>query len=293
MSKPRVQEIKWADSKLDFSNRCAVLGILNVTDDSFSNDGLYSDVDAAVARGVEMVANGADIIDIGAESSRPGSKRVCASKQIERVVPVIERLAVKVDVPISIDTYDAQVAKAALDAGASMINDITAGADEDMFELAAGRSVPLVLMHIKGTPENMQDAPTYDDVVGEVFGFLLERAQKAIDAGVDGSMIILDPGIGFGKTIEHNLALLANLERFVESGYAVLLGASRKWFIGQITGRDVACERVAGTIATSVAAQNAGVQIIRVHDVAENLDAVKMAAKIGQASCLTFDEFEN
>jgi dihydropteroate synthase len=161
-----------------------------------------------------------------------------------------------------------------------MINDISAGADPGMFELAAKMNTPIVLMHMKGTPENMQKSPVYENVVDEVLEFLLERADRAIKAGVDRKLIIIDPGIGFGKTLEHNLLLLRNLDRFVGAGFAVLVGASRKGFIGELTGRRIAAQRAAGTIATSIAAQNAGVGIVRVHDVADNLDALKVAAMI-------------
>ncbi|MFI4910790.1 MAG: dihydropteroate synthase [Sedimentisphaeraceae bacterium JB056] len=280
MSPSRVDKILWNDFELDFSHHCAVMGILNLTSDSFSDGGLYQDIDAAVAHGMEMAGYGADIIDIGPESSRPGSKRLSAEVQTARAVPVIKQLAGSVNIPISIDTYDASVARAAIEAGASIINDITAGDCEGMFELAAEKKVPIILMHMQGSPEKMQESPVYGDVTSEVLGFLLDRAVKAEEKGVDRNLIILDPGIGFGKTIEHNLALIRDLDKFVESGYAVLLGASRKRFIGQITGKEKACDRVAGTVATSVLAQIAGVQIVRVHDVQENLDALKVAGRI-------------
>jgi dihydropteroate synthase len=276
----KVVQIPMPGFKLDFSRRSAVMAILNVTDDSFSDGGLYYDTDKALAAGLQMAQLGADIIDIGPESSRPGSGRISPSVAIRRSRPVIERLRDKLEIPMSIDTYDASVAEAAIKAGASMINDISAGADPGMFELAAKMNTPIVLMHMKGTPENMQKSPVYENVVDEVLEFLLERADRAIKAGVDRKLIIIDPGIGFGKTLEHNLLLLRNLDRFVGAGFAVLVGASRKGFIGELTGRRIAAQRAAGTIATSIAAQNAGVGIVRVHDVADNLDALKVAAMI-------------
>jgi dihydropteroate synthase len=276
----RIDKMTFSGFTLDFTRRCAVMGILNVTGDSFSDGGLYNDTASAVARGIEMAAMGADIIDIGPESSRPGSKRLSANEQISRAIPVIERLAAEVDIPLSIDTYDPAVARAAIEAGASIINDITAGGRKGMFELAAEKQSPIILMHMQGTPETMQQKPSYDNVVNEVYDFLLSRAHLAVERGVKKEHIIIDPGVGFGKTIEHNLQLLRNLDKFTSSGYAVLLGASRKGFIGQITGREKPSERAAGTVATTLKAYYAGVQIIRVHDIAENIDALKIAACI-------------
>ncbi|MHC5100902.1 MAG: dihydropteroate synthase, partial [Planctomycetota bacterium] len=217
--------VEWPSGKLDFSGGAIVMGILNVTPDSFSDGGQFDDVDRAVAHGIEMTRQGAAIIDIGPESSRPGSDPVSVEDQIARAVPIIEQLSAKIDIPISIDTTNPTVAKAALDAGAAIINDITALADEAMAKLAAERQVPVILMHMQGTPQIMQIDPQYDDVVTEVLRFLLERARIAEEAGIAREHLILDPGIGFGKTTEHNLQLLRELEVICDQGYRVLIGA--------------------------------------------------------------------
>jgi dihydropteroate synthase len=272
--------LKWGMGKLDFSKGCLVMGILNVTPDSFSDAGQYFDTNKAIEHGLKMAADGAAIIDVGAESTRPGSKPVSANEQIKRAIPVIEAIAGKSKVLISIDTYDYEVAKAALGAGAAIINDITALSDERMGTLSAEYGVPVVLMHIKGTPATMQNEPKYDDVVGEVLTFLLDSAKKAEKSGIPKERIFIDPGIGFGKTIEHNLLLLKNIGRFVDSGYRVLVGTSRKAFIGKITGRENPAKRVFGTAATVALCAAAGVSIVRVHDVAEMSDVVSMIEQI-------------
>jgi dihydropteroate synthase len=268
--------IEWPAGRLDFSAGCVVMGVLNVTPDSFSDGGEFFDTDKAIEKGEQMAGEGAAIIDVGGESTRPGSASVSAEEQIRRVVPVIEALAKKVDVPISIDTYNYEVAEAALDAGAAMINDITALSDERMEELAGEVGVPVVLMHIQGTPATMQIEPKYKDVVGEVRRFLLERAERAEQFGIDKSKIFIDPGIGFGKTTEHNLLLLRDIDRFVDSGYRVCVGTSRKAFIGKLTGKEKPTERIFGTAATVALCAAAGVSIVRVHDVAEMVDVVKI-----------------
>ncbi|MHC4770597.1 MAG: dihydropteroate synthase, partial [Planctomycetota bacterium] len=275
--------VEWPSGKLDFSGGAIVMGILNVTPDSFSDGGQFDDVDRAVAHGIEMTRQGAAIIDIGPESSRPGSDPVSVEDQIARAVPIIEQLSAKIDIPISIDTTNPTVAKAALDAGAAIINDITALADEAMAKLAAERQVPVILMHMQGTPQIMQIDPQYDDVVTEVLRFLLERARIAEEAGIAREHLILDPGIGFGKTTEHNLQLLRELEVICDQGYRVLIGASRKRFIGQITGKDIPADRIFGTAATTAIAVANGASIIRVHDVAETVDVVKVANAICRA----------
>jgi len=272
-----VNILEWSRGKLDFSDGCLVMGILNVTPDSFSDGGQFLDTKAAVAHGVKMAEEGAAIIDVGAESTRPDSEPVSADEQIKRAVPVIEALAERVDVPISIDAYNVEVAKTALDAGASIINDITLLADDRMAELAAERQVPVILMHMQGTPAMMQAEPKYDDVVADVLEFLLERAKKAEQFGIPKEKIFIDPGIGFGKTLEHNLLLLRNINKFTETGCRVLLGTSRKSFIGKITGKESPADRIFGTAATVALAAAAGVSIVRVHDVAEMLDVVKVA----------------
>jgi dihydropteroate synthase len=265
---------------LDFSAGCLVMGILNVTPDSFSDGAEFLDVDAAVSHGIKMAGAGAAIIDIGPESTRPGSKPVCPEEQIKRAIPVIQQLASKTDVVISIDTYNPVIAKAALDAGAGMINDITALADEKMAILTAEANVPIVLMHMQGEPLTMQNDPKYDDVTGEVLEFLLARAKRAQDFGIAEEMIFIDPGIGFGKTTEHNLTILRNIDKFTASDYRVLLGASRKRFIGEITGRENPKDRIFGTAATTALTVAAGVSIVRVHDIAETMDVVKITNAI-------------
>jgi dihydropteroate synthase len=272
--------IKWPRGRLDFSSGCIVMGVLNITPDSFSDGGQFFDVGRAVEHGLQMVADGAVIIDVGGESTRPGAAPILPEQQIERIVPVIEQLAEKADVPISIDTYNFEVAKAALNAGAAMINDITALSDPRLADLAAKQQIPVVLMHMQGTPRTMQVEPKYDDVVSEVRRFLLSQAKRAEQAGIPKDRIFIDPGIGFGKTLEHNLLLLRNIDRFVVTDYRVLVGTSRKSFIGQITGKEKPEDRIFGTAATVALCAAAGVSIVRVHDVAEMADVVKLANAI-------------
>jgi dihydropteroate synthase len=260
-----------------------VMGVLNVTPDSFSDGGRFFDTDEAVKHGLQMAADGAAIIDIGGASTRPGSEPVSADEQVRRVIPVIESLCGKIEVPISIDTCDCDVAREALEAGAGIINDITALSDERMGELAADNDVPVILMHMQGTPATMQAEPRYEDVVGEVLAFLLDRAKRAEQSGISKEKIFIDPGIGFGKTQEHNLSLLANLDKFVSSGYRVLVGTSRKSFIGKITDKERPDARLFGTAATVALCAEAGVSIVRVHDVAEMLDVVRMTRAVCQA----------
>lgn len=269
--------LEWLCGRLDFSDGPLIMGVLNVTPDSFSDGGRYADVERAVEHGLEMVADGAAIIDVGPESSRPGSERVCAEEQISRAVPVIKLLSERTNTPISVDVYEAKVAKACLDAGAAIVNDISGGNDPAMFDVCAERDVPIVIMHMKGTPNSMQENPQYGDVVAEVRDYLLSQAKKAEAAGLKSDRIILDPGIGFGKTLEHNIELIKKIDVLCGCGYRVLLGTSRKRFIGTITSREVADQRLGGTIATTVSGVFSGVDVFRVHDVRENLDAVKMA----------------
>ena len=268
--------LQWPKGKLDFSEGCLIMGILNVTPDSFSDGGQFIDTEKAIAHGVEMASQGAAVIDIGGESTRPGSKPVSINEEIERVTPIIKSLSEKVNIPISIDTYHIEAAKAALDAGASIINDITALNDKRMGELAAEYEVPIILMHMQGTPATMQAEPKYNDVVQEVLEYLLERANRAEKAGVPKERIFIDPGIGFGKTIEHNLELLRNIDKFVATDYRVLIGTSRKSFIGKITKKPIPSERIFGTAATVALCAAAGVSIARVHDVPQMLDVVKI-----------------
>ncbi len=257
-----------------------IMGILNVTPDSFSDGGAYPSTSRAVARAVEMVEEGAAIIDVGGESTRPGAERIDATEQKRRILDVIEevRKAVGTEIQISVDTTLSEAASAALDAGADMINDVSAGRDDpEMFALVAERGVPYCLMHMQGTPMTMQDDPQYEDVVMEVREFLLERAKVAQDSGVAREQIVLDPGIGFGKRTEHNLQLIANLRQLVVSGYPILLGTSRKRFIGEVAGSSDPASRMPATVATTGLGVSAGVRIFRVHDVWQNYQAMQVA----------------
>lgn len=268
-------------------HKSLIMGILNVTPDSFSDGGQYTNLEQAVNRGLQMIEQGADIIDIGGESTRPGAATVSTAEQMYRVVPVIKSLRSKSKVLISVDTTDVTVAKAALDAGANWINDVSAGEDaqtredpEPMLSLAAKMNIPIVLMHRQGKSVTMQDAPVYDDVCLEVKEYLRERAILAEKIGVSKSNIILDPGIGFGKLLEHNLALLSDMKSLTSLGHPILLGTSRKQFIGKICNEDDPEKRIAGTCATTALGVAAGVQIFRVHDVVENRQAADIAWEI-------------
>ncbi len=263
-----------------------LMGILNVTPDSFSDGGRYVTEAAATRQALAMAGAGAEIIDVGGESTRPGSDRVAATVQIERVAPVIHSL--KRSLPahcfISIDTSLSEVAEAAIDAGADFVNDVSAGRDDPvMFDMVARRGVAIVLMHMQGTPKTMQEAPCYQDVVTEVREFLLQRAEVARRAGIPRESIVLDPGIGFGKRKIDNLRLMAHLEDFVSTGFPLLLGASRKRFMGAILQVREPTELVAATVATTTLGVMAGVKIFRVHDVAENRQALEVAWAIRQA----------
>jgi len=266
--------VAWPGGRLDFSDGCIVMGVLNVTPDSFSDGGKFFDTDKAVEWGIQMAEDGAAIIDVGGESTRPGAKPVSADEQIKRVIPIVEAISGKTDVPVSIDARNYEVARAALDAGAAMINDVTAFSDERVGKLAAEREVPVVLMHMLGEPQSMQRNPQYKDVVSDVRGYLLERAKRAEGFGIKGEEIFIDPGMGFGKTVEHNLQLLRNMDKFVATNYRVLVGTSRKNFIGKITGKEKPAERLFGTAATVALCVGSGVSIVRVHDVAEMVEVV-------------------
>lgn len=258
-------------------DRPRVMGILNVTPDSFSDGGDLTTAERAVARARAWDGD-VDILDIGGESTRPGARTVPEAEEIARVVPAIRALRdAGITTPISIDTRKAAVAAAALDAGADMVNDVSAGLyDSAMLGLVAERGVPVCLMHAKGLPETMQDNPVYDNVVAEVLDHLAERIEAAEAAGIPKGRIVTDPGIGFGKTLDHNLALLGALERFHELGCPVLLGASRKRFIGAIGGAEEPKARMPGSIAVALHAARAGVQILRVHDVPETAQALRL-----------------
>lgn len=272
--------------KLDLS-RPVIMGILNATPDSFSDGGRFLDVNRAVAHGLAMAEDGADIIDVGGESTRPGSERVGADEQCRRVVAVIRALRPRLPAQamISIDTTLSAVAAAALEAGASLINDISGGRDDAaILALAAERGVPICLMHMQGEPATMQDNPRYTDVTREVCDFLNERVEAALTAGVARDQIVLDPGIGFGKFKTHNFELLANLDRVVALGYPVLLGTSRKRFMGSVCKVTTPAELLPATCATTALGVQAGVMLFRVHDVAANRQAADVAWAIKSAS---------
>ena len=258
------------------------MGILNVTPDSFSDGGRFFDPEAAVSRGVQMVGEGADIIDIGGESTRPGSDPVSIEDEQERVVPVIKRLAAEVAVPISIDTRKHEVAEASLDVGATIVNDVTAGSDPEMFRLVRDTGAGLVLMHMKGEPKTMQKDPTYGDVVREVHDYLDARVRAAVEAGVDWDRLCVDPGLGFGKTTAHSLRLMKEMESLLDLGRPVLVGPSRKSFIGDALGTEVD-ERLEGTAGAVAYMAAKGADIVRVHDVKEMARVVRVVDAILRA----------
>jgi dihydropteroate synthase len=256
-----------------------LMGVVNVTPDSFSDGGLFLDPDIAIDHGRALAADGADLLDVGGESTRPGAEAVSAEEERRRVVPVVAGLA-GTAVPVSIDTYKRSVAEAALDVGARVVNDVTAlRADPELAGLCADRECEVVLMHMLGTPQTMQDNPVYEDVVDEVKAFLAERIERAVSEGVAEARITVDPGIGFGKTVEHNLELLRRLGELRDLGRPICVGTSRKSFIGKITGRPVD-QRLGGTIASCVLAYANGAAVLRVHDVREVREALTAAEAI-------------
>ena len=259
--------------KLDHAR---VIGIVNVTPDSFSDGGQHPTVDAAVAHGLRLAEEGADALDVGGESTRPGAEDVSLDEELRRVIPVIERLSKETALPISVDTSKPEVMRAAVEAGAGMINDVYALRREGALDVAATHGVPVVLMHMLGEPRSMQEAPGYDDVVGDVHRFLAERIFACEMAGIPKKRIVVDPGFGFGKTRAHNLQLLAQLGQFAELGVPVLAGLSRKKTIGELTGRDQPGERVHGSVAAALIAAQRGARLLRVHDVAGTVDALKV-----------------
>jgi len=267
---------------LDLGSRPAIMGILNVTPDSFYDGGKYAGADDAVARARAMAAEGADIIDVGGESTRPGSGNVTASEEIERLRPVVDRLAGEIDVPISVDTRKAEVADAMLALGAHMINDVSGLAyDDSMAEVVRSHGVPVVLMHMRGTPEDMQQHTGYADVVLEVRQELMDRVAAAEAAGIAREKIIIDPGIGFSKTAEQSSEIIAVVGRFVETGYPVLLGPSRKSFMGRLLGLEPE-DRLEATIATCIWSVLKGVKILRVHDVGPVARALSMVREVSR-----------
>ena len=266
---------------LDLSRRTHIMGILNVTPDSFSDGGQYAAAERALAHAREMAAAGADIIDIGGESTRPGAAPVAEEEELRRIIPLIERLSAELAVPISVDTYKSSVAKKAIAAGAGIVNDISGlRFSPDMADVVAGSGAAVVIMHIKGTPRDMQQNPVYDDVVGEVMDYLEEGIRIAARAGVDREKIFIDPGIGFGKTLEHNLALLDRLDQFQALGRPIVLGTSRKKFIGTVLDLPAPEQRVDGTAATMAIGIERGARVVRVHDVARMAQVAKMTDAI-------------
>lgn len=261
------------------------MGILNVTPDSFSDGGAYREISCAVSRAQIMQQEGADLIDIGGESTRPGAERIDVATQLARIIPVLEGIMADTDLSsrllISVDTTQSRVADVALNLGAGMVNDVSAGTDDpEILDVVAAHRVPIVLMHMRGTPQSMQNNPVYDDVTAEVRDYLESRVEAAIGAGIARENIILDPGIGFGKRKEDNLMLLAHLDAFVELGFPVLLGASRKRFMGAICKEQHPKELLGATIATTVLGIRAGVRLFRVHDVKENRQAADVTAAV-------------
>jgi len=263
-----------------FPRPALIVGVVNVTPDSFSDGGMFLDTTAAAARGLELAAQGAEILDVGGESTRPGAEPVAEAEELRRVLPVIEQLAGQVKVPVSIDTQKPAVARAALRAGASIVNDIAANRDdEEMGRLVAQAQAGYICVHMQGTPQTMQLNPVYQDVVREVGDFFVERLARLKRAGVDAVQVVLDPGIGFGKTLEHNLQLLGGLERLTNLNRPVLLGVSRKSFIGRLLGAEVT-ERLPAALACACLAVRAGARMIRTHDVAQTLQALRMTEAI-------------
>ena len=268
-------------SQLTISSNLQVMGVINTTPDSFSDGGRFDSFDKAFAHARQLIGEGVDILDIGGESTRPGSQQVDLEQELARTVPLIKAIREISDIPISIDTSKPGVMQAAVNAGATMINSIWALQLDDSLQIAADLAVPVCLMHMQGTPETMQQNPRYTNVVGEVLDFLKARMDAALDAGVAQQHIIVDPGFGFGKTIEHNLLLLASLPVFRQLGVPVLAGLSRKSMIGKILDKP-ADQRLYGSLSVAVMAAMLGVDILRVHDVAETLDAIAMVKALGE-----------
>jgi dihydropteroate synthase len=255
-------------------DRPRVVGIINVTPDSFSDGGEFADLEAAVAHGLRLAEEGADMLDVGGESTRPGAADVSVEDELQRVIPVIEQLVAHTSLPIAVDTSKPEVMRAAVAAGAGMINDVYGLRREGALDAAAELRVPICLMHMQGEPRSMQDEPHYDDVVGEVHRFLTDRLFACELAGIDRRKVMVDPGFGFGKNLEHNLALLRKLERFSDLGSGVYVGLSRKSMIGTLTGHQNPTERTAGSVAAALIAVQRGARMVRVHDVAATVDAL-------------------
>jgi dihydropteroate synthase len=273
---------KIGDRIFDLSRQGLIMGILNVTPDSFSDGGRFFTAKKAVEHGLRMAAEGAKIIDVGGESTRPGAESVAVEEELSRVIPVIEELHARSDTTISIDTSKAQVARAAIQGGASIVNDITGGrGDDNMMPLIAENKSALIVMHMRGTPQTMQLQPRYDDVVSEVADFFRQQYAHAIECGIDPMAIAFDPGIGFGKTLEHNLELLAHLERVRVHHRPLVIGVSRKSFLSKLTGSSKS-DRLAPTVALTSLLRTRGADVFRVHDVEENVDALRVTEAILQ-----------
>jgi dihydropteroate synthase len=268
--------LRWSNHVLNLDQKTHVMGILNVTPDSFSDGGQYFELEKAIAHGLAMAQEGADIIDVGGESTRPYSQRISSAEEMDRVIPVIEGLCKAVAIPISIDTYKADVAREALNSGASLINDISSlRFDPSMASVVAAAGVPVVLMHMKGTPEDMQKSPTYDDLIQEILDFLKGAINRCAQAGIREDLVIVDPGIGFGKTFDDNLKIIRELWRFRSLQRPVLLGTSNKAFIGHVLDKEPH-ERETGTLATIAAGVMNGAHIVRSHNVRKTVETVKM-----------------
>ena len=260
-----------------------VMGILNTTPDSFFDGGLWTDQERALRHAIGMAEAGADIIDVGGESTRPGADEVSLQQEMDRVIPVVESIVRETATPVSVDSSKPEIMEAAVHAGASMVNDVYALRREGALEMAVRLEVPVCIMHMQGEPREMQRAPRYDDVVSDVTGFLLERARVCEAAGIPHGRIVIDPGFGFGKTLEHNLELFRAIPQFCETGYPVLVGVSRKTMLGSLTSRPVE-ELAAASVAAAVLAAQNGATIVRVHDVAETVDALKVARSLAKTA---------
>jgi len=270
-----------AGRNVDLSQRGMIMGVLNVTPDSFSDGGEHFSTDKAVTRGLQMAGEGAQMIDVGGESTRPGAKPISAEEESSRILPVIEKLRAQTDVFISVDTSKAAVASAALDAGASIVNDVTGGrGDVEMMPLIGRRAAAFIIVHMQGTPQTMQIAPRYVDVISEVADFFRQQYTRALECGIEPMVIAFDPGIGFGKTLEHNLELLGNLARLRLDDRPLVVGVSRKWFLGKLIGSSAMADRLAPTVAVTALLRSRGVEIFRVHDVKENRAALRVAEAI-------------
>ena len=274
---PQPRHLNAGRFTLPIGERTLVMGVINVTPDSFSDGGVNFDIEDALATAVRMRDAGADIIDVGGESTRPGAREVGVEEELSRTIPLIGALSREVELPVSIDTCKAEVARRALDAGAVIINDVSGlRFDRDMIPLAASRGAPVIIMHMQGTPRDMQDDPRYQDVVRDICRFIRERAERAVEGGISPENIMVDPGIGFGKTLEHNLEIMRRLEEFKSPGYPLVVGTSRKSFIGEVLDRPVE-ERLLGTASTVAFAVARGADVVRVHDVPEMVEVVRMA----------------